>query len=117
METGIRALSGNKTLVKIETPLELNLIIESINQRAKDIDIKIYNYNLLKGERLFLKEFVSYYEYQSYSDSICGPYISVNRNKKENRVILKIKKDKLWYPLTKNQEMQVKQARSNNLWK
>ncbi|CAI2361990.1 unnamed protein product [Moneuplotes crassus] len=117
VEDSIRSLSAHKKLEKINESLTLNLVSDSIKKRMEIMENRITKYNLQKGEELFVKEYVKYQDYNEHFQSNCSKFITVKRSKKDNLVLIKIKKDKFWYPLTKTQEVQMKESRGQNLWK
>lgn len=73
--------------------------------------------NLLKGEKLFIKEYITYFEHRDHFESPCKPSVSVTRNKKKHKVIIKIKKDKAWFPLSKSETIKQKQQKKSKSWK
>lgn len=117
VENSIRSLSEDKSLQRISNPLTMEQITASINKRINEIESQTSNITKLKGEKLFIKEYVTYYEHKDYQKLPCKPHVLISRNRKTDKVVLKIKKNKLWYPLSKAEEMEIKQKRHLKLWK
>jgi hypothetical protein len=117
VEHSIRQLSYSKTLHRIGKPLALDAIEGCIEQRKHEIKQYIESANESKGKKAFVKHYAIYFRHRDHFQENWNSCVAVSRNKKKGKVLLKIKKDKAWYPISKNEEAKHRQLLKSKGWK
>lgn len=73
VEYSNRRIGNDQLLKKLDNPLTLEQIRQSIEQRDNEIETAVHKINELKGEKLFIKEYVNYYDYKNFPLQPCKP--------------------------------------------